>query len=226
MTVLFVVATIILFLTIDWFVRRAKEKKPIAVPQQATVAKQFSIRTPEGIYFTPSHTWMNLFPSGKVRLGIDDFVGRMFEKPRVTFLKKAGERVAEGEPLLMLQEGEHALTVRSPIECEILSENEELHEHSSLMYESLFSDGWAYTIKPARFADLRSMMLGPDSRTWMNIEFARLRDFFARPFNQEQLSPVLLQDGGMPVAGAVKQMSKERCQEFEEEFLSVQAKVK
>lgn len=224
MTVLFVIATIIIFLTIDWFVKRAREKKAVPVLQQAAMGKPVSARTPEGIYFTPSHTWLNLFPSGKVRLGIDDFIGRMFERPRVTLLKHTGEQVEQGDAILMLQEGDHTLTVRSPIQCEILSANEELPSHPDSMYSNLFSDGWAYTIKPARFADLRAMMLGPDSRSWMNIEFARLRDFFAGAMDSPELAPAL-QDGGMPIAGAVKMMNKERCEQFEREFLSVEKKV-
>jgi len=226
MTVLFVVATIIAFLIIDWFARRVKEKKTVVAPQSASVAKPLSVRTPEGIYFTPSHTWLNLFPSGKVRLGIDDFVSRMFENPRITLLKRAGERVMPGDPILLMQEGEHTLTVRSPIECDILSGNDELAQRSDALYENLFSDGWAYTIKPARFADLRSLMLGPDSRTWMNIEFSRLRDFFAGALGSPELSPALMQDGGVPVAGALKTMGNDRWEQFEDEFLSVEERVK
>ncbi len=220
MTVLFVIATIIVFLTIDWFVRRAREKKAAPAFAQKPAMQQFSVRTPEGIYFAPSHTWLNLFPSGKVRIGIDDFVSRMLDKPRVTMLKKAGEKVGKGDPILLLQENEHSMTVRSPIECEILNMNEDLLQHPDLMQTNLFSDGWAYTIKPARFADLRSLMLGPDTRSWMNREFARLRDFVAGIGGAEPV-PALLQDGGLPVAGAMKTMSKELCQQFEHEFLSV-----
>ncbi len=226
MTVLFVVATIILFLTIDWFARRAKERKTAPGTQPVTIAKPVSIRTPEGIYFSPSHTWLNLFPSGKVRIGIDDFVGRMFENPRITYLKHAGERVSKGEPLVMLQEGERTLTVRSPIECEILSENEDLAQHIDLMQTNLFSDGWAYTIKPVRFADLRSFMLGPDSRAWMSKEFSRLRDFLSGALSSRELSPALLQDGGIPVAGALKTLDAKHWQEFENEFLAVEERVK
>ena len=225
MTVLFVVAMIIVFLTIDWFARRAKEKKNVLVTQQSAAPKSVTVRTPEGIYFSPSHTWMNLFPSGKVRIGIDDFVGRMFVNPRVTLLKHAGDRVLQGDPILTLEEGEHLLTVRAPLECDVLNENAELQRHSDLMYTNLFSDGWAFTIKPARFADMRNMMLGPDSRSWMSREFSRLRDFFAGLSSSPDFSPVLLQDGGLPVAGALQTMSKERWEQFEHEFLAVEEKV-
>jgi glycine cleavage system H protein len=220
MTVLFVIATIIFFLTLDWVSRRVKEKKGAAVPQRQPIPI-YPIRVPEGIFFTKSHTWLNLFPSGKVRLGIDDFVGRMVENPQIILLKKNGETILRGEPLLTMKEEEHLLTVRSPIDGEIESINDELPRHPELLKDLLFSDGWAYTIKPRKFSELKGLLLGTETREWMREEFGRLRDFFAGIGQSSEIAPALLQDGGPPMAGIMKTMDDSVWQNFEHQFLTI-----
>lgn len=227
MTVLFVVATIVLFLGIDWGLRRFKAGRavslaPVSAAPVADFRAAMAVRAPEGLFFTRSHTWLNLFPTGKVRLGIDDFVGRLLEHPEITYLKHEGEPVKKGERILVLTEGSRSLTVRSPINGTILSRNEELTKNPSLMKDRLFSDGWAFAIRPEKSTDLKSMLLGEETRTWMRTEFARLRDVFAGVGSNSDVVPALLQDGGPPVAGALKQMDDEVWKKFEETFLQVQ----
>ncbi len=223
MTVLFVVVTILLFLGIDWLVQRAHEKKAVTVPGAVSL-HPYPIRIPEGIFFTRSHTWLNLFPSGKVRLGIDDFVGRIVESPEIILLKLAGEKVHRGEPILLLKENEHLLTVRSPIDGQIESSNDDLRRHPELLHDLLFSDGWAYTIVPQKFSELKGLLLGNETKEWMRAEFARLRDFFAGVTQTGEVAPAYLQDGGPPMGGIMRNMSDEIWQHFELAFLSTDDK--
>lgn len=221
MTVLFVVTTITLFLAVDWLSRRLRHED--VLPARERSAAPPLARTPDGIFFTPSHTWLNLFPSGKVRLGIDDFITRMIDAPEITLLKSAGETVRKGDPILLLKEDGHNLTVRSPIDADVVTVNDALPTHPEALKEALFSDGWAYTLKPLRFGDLKLFSLGTETRSWMRIEFARLRDFFASAHAEGGLVPAMLQDGGPPVAGAMKAMDDGVWHRFEEEFLGVYA---
>ncbi len=228
MTVLFLIITIILFVGIDWIVRSLKAGRAMPLAPIAPRAVQpglqtaMPVRTPQGIFFARSHTWLNLFPSGKVRLGLDDFVGRMLDRPEIIFLKREGEHVKRGEPILVLLEGSRSLTVRAPLDGVVLTRNEELARNPSLLKEHLFSDGWAYAMKPDRPVDLREMLFGEETRTWMREEFRRLRDVFAGVGTDEKVVPALLQDGGAPVADALKQMDEQVWKRFEESFLSIQ----
>ncbi len=220
MTVLFVVATIILFFTIEWISRKFKAKHASQTSPMQNVIAPYPVRTPEGIFFARTHTWLNLFPSGKLQIGIDDFVGRMIEKPKVVLLKNNGDHIEKGDPILLLQDSEKSLTIHSPIEAEIVGINDQIESRPELLKELLFSDGWAYTLKPKRFLDLRSLLLGPDSKTWMNMEFARFRDFISTLTGDARLIPVTLQDGGPPMTGAMRLMDEEAWQQFETEFLT------
>jgi glycine cleavage system H protein len=218
MTVLFVITTIILFLAVEWVSRRLRPEEPLPAGERA--AAQPPARTPDGIFFTPSHTWLSLFPSGQVRLGVDDFITRVIDQPQITLLKKPGETVRKGDPLLLLKEDGHGITVRAPLDADVITVNEALPGHPEALKEALFSDGWAYTLKPRRFGDLKNFSLGPETRSWMRIEFGRLRDFFSAA-NAAGFVPAMLQDGGPPVAGAMKGFDEKVWHSFEEEFLDV-----
>jgi glycine cleavage system H protein len=221
MTALFFIATIVFFLSIDWVVQRLKRtnaEEASFVPQAAVQPNP--LRIPEGIFFAKSHTWLNLFPSGKVRLGIDDFVGSLIENPRITFALKPGDQVEKGDPLLVVEDGDRGVTIRSPLAGEILAVNADLEKSPQLMRESLFSEGWAYSIRPRRLEELRSMLIGEESRSWMSNELRRLRDLLAGAAPL-QLAPATLQDGGAAATGLLKRLDRSKVEEFEEQFLQV-----
>lgn len=222
MTALLVAGTIILFLFIDWAVRRKKEKALAAQPAVQAMDGSYPVRVPNGIFFAKSHTWINLFPSGKVQLGFDDLVGRMLLHPEIQFLKKEGEKVEKGDPIAALVEGERRLTVRSPISGEILSVNNGLKENPGVMRESLFSEGWAFSIQPSRPEELRGMVLGSASLSWMKEEFDRLREFLGGLLAGSSQPILALQDGGAPAAGALEHLDAAAWQRFEEDFLNVE----
>ncbi len=221
MTVLFFTASIVFFLGLDWVVQHAKKGKAKGAALSPRAAVPASpLRVPEGIFFARSHTWLSLFPSGKIRLGVDDFVGTLMENPTFAFSLKPGDKVEKGDALLTMEEGDRRITIRSPLAGEILSVNENLEKSPRLMRDSLFSEGWAYTIRPRRLEDLRSMLIGDETRSWMSEEFGRLRDLLAGAA-PGQLAPAHLHDGGAPAPGLLKQLDRGRLQEFEERFLQV-----
>lgn len=223
MTVLFVVATILVFLTIDFFVRKTRERRETLTSpaMQRATAQTNPVRIPEGIFFARSHTWLNIFPSGKVYLGVDDFITRLLEKPQITLLSKSGDRVRKGDPIMLLKEDGRELIIHAPVEGQILSVNDELPARPELMKTLLFTDGWAYMFKPKRPSELKDMLLGEETKQWISEEFRRLRDVFAGVSQHGEMVPALLQDGGPPVAGVMKQMPESVWNRFEREFLEV-----
>jgi glycine cleavage system H protein len=219
MTVLLFLTMIIIFLGIDFVVQRKKKTVPAAAQAQRA---PLPLRVPSGIFFAPSHTWLNLFPSGNVRIGADDFVLRMMKNPYISFLKAPGSLAKKGEALFQLKEGSKTLTVHSPIDGEVVTINENLRQHPGKMKKELFSNGWAYTMKPHRASELTQLLLGERSRTWIQQELGRLRDFIADSTQFGLPVPALLQDGGIPVEGLLKDLSAEQCESFEKQFLLVQ----
>ncbi|MDD8017831.1 MAG: hypothetical protein PHP42_05625 [Bacteroidota bacterium] len=216
MTILVFILTIVVFLTIDYFVQRNKKAVRVSQPIKTHA---FTMRTPAGIFFTKSHTWLSLFPSGKIQLGVDDFLARMFTRPSVMFLKMTGDHIVKGEPIVRLEEGNNKVVVRSPIEGIVENVNEALAKHPALLNEALFSEGWAFTLRPSRTTDLKAFYLGDDTRVWLKEEMGRLRDFFS---SLATPVPAFMQDGGEIVGGVMNHLNSEQCKKFENEFLHVE----
>jgi glycine cleavage system H protein len=168
MTAIFIAATIVVFLIIDWIVQRVRSRASQA-DMGASVPGNggYPLRIPAGIYFSKSHTWISLFPSGEARIGIDDFIGSVLGDPEVTFMRGLGERVKKGDPLIVLSTGDRRLVIRAPLAGEIVRVNDNLEKHPQAMRDQLFSEGWAYTLRPNMLDELRSLMLGEESRNWM-----------------------------------------------------------
>ncbi len=221
MAALFVVGTIIFFLVVDWVVQQSRARKAarIAIPVLAHAQRTFPLRMPDGIFFAKSHTWLSLFPSGNMRLGVDDFVANLLEKARVTLVKGDGDHVKKGEPLLVLSEEGSALAIDSPINGIIVSTNERLEASRGLKRTDTFGEDWAYTIRPDDPGEFQRLMLGNQSRSWMAEELRRLRDFLAEAVAQGEPAPAALQDGGMPSPGALAHMGQETWKRFEQRFL-------
>lgn len=221
MTVLFVIGTILFFLILEWFVRwmRGEERSHTVTSVQRL---HYPVRVPEGIFFSRSHTWINLLPSGKLRLGIDDFLARLIENPEIKFLKHEGDEVRRGEPLFGLVSGNHVLSIQCPIDGRILEVNNILANRPEALREQLFSDGWGYLIQPKRMTQLRDFFIGTETRAWIREEFHRLGDFFAGVGRTEGVDPAFMQDGGLPMPGILKKMDDATWKEFEREFLQMQ----
>jgi glycine cleavage system H protein len=219
MTVLLFVATIVTFLGIDYLVRRSKsETSTVPVPRRPAAALRF----PDGIFFSKTHTWLNLFPSGTVQMGIDDFVKRMFVHPELTLLKAEGDRVSKGDAIIRMHEGGNTFFVHSPIDGRITQRNAHFAGTAGALQHESFLHGWAYQVEPAGGTSaLRNFLLGAETKTWIKSEFAKLRDFMAAATSsRDAYASVFLQDGGEPMPGILSNVSPEECARFEQQFLS------
>lgn len=221
MTVLFVVGTIVFFLIADAVVRRLRGEAILPVVRPVKL-NYHPVRVPEGIFFAKSHTWVNLFPSGKVRLGIDDFVERLLEEPKIIFTKRRGDSVEKGDPLMLLKSAQRSLTIRSPLEGKIIDVNDDLVQHPESMQSDLFSDGWGYVIKPTHASQLKEFSLGDEARTWIRDEFGRLRELLADIGKTGTGELALMQDGGLPASGVLDKLDDSVCAMVEDAFLGVE----
>jgi len=224
MTVIFLIVSILFFLSIDWLYRHWKKNKSLSIASpilKDSSHTSFPIRIPEGIFFTKSHTWLNLYPSGKVQIGVDDLLSLALRQPHVSLLKRVGNIIKRGEPILEFTYNNNRLTIQSPIEGKILSVNDKLVHNPKLLKDAPFNDGWAYTIKPNKLADLKHFMIGSDIRQWMVDELNKLRDFVAGLGKNMQSKTLILQDGGFPMGGFLEMMDTDRWKLFEQNFLTV-----
>jgi glycine cleavage system H lipoate-binding protein len=225
MVALLVVATFIVALTIDALVRRAQKGKVEPAKVYAPVVAKRAPGFPLGYFFAPGHLWVNLRPSGRIQLGVDELIGRLIGKANAIQLKKPGEKVRKGELLVSLIQGDKTIHIPSPIEGTIEQSNYELEDNPEEFVENPYTKGWFYLISPTNLAqDLKNFAVADQTKTWWSKELNRLREFVQNHLPQPALAGLTLPDGGLPLDGLVAHFDQKAVEELEAHFLNYRTK--
>ena len=180
------------------------------------------IETPGGLFFDKSHTWAFMEPNGIVRIGIDDFLQHVTGPLTRIKLKKPGEKVRKGEPVMtLIRNGKH-LEIKSPVSGIIREENLLLLTDSALVNRSPYGKGWIYQIEPTNWIRETQLMLMSDKyREWIKSEFSRLKDFLANALKAYTPEPaaIVLQDGGELKDNVLSELGPEIWEEFQTQFI-------
>jgi len=224
MVVLFVIATVLTFIIIDYVVQHRQAQ---LAPAGAANALQHSVSLfsspdelllPEGIFSTGGHLWSELSQHGSLKVGIDPFLLHALGKVDRIHLPQNGEQVKKGDELFVLQTGEKRIKVRSPFSGIIEKTNSAIETNPTKNVR----DFWSVLIKPDDLPEtIKSFRVGHVAQKWMKEEIARFRDFISSFSLDPQLASTM-QDGGVPVSGALTVLDDTACQKFETEFLSVE----
>lgn len=220
MVALLMVSFFVVALIVDALVRRAQKAEPakVYVPMVGKRAPSY----PSGYFLTPGHLWINLRPSGKVLLGLDEMISRLIGKnSTIQMLKKPGEAVRKGELLASLVQKDKTIRIPSPIDGIIEQSNFELEGAPEEFAENPYTKGWFYTIKPTNLsADLKNFAVAEQSESWWSKELNRLREFVQMRLPQPALAGLTIQDGGFPLDGLVKYFDQKTVEELELNFLN------
>ena len=220
MTALFVFLMIVAFLTIDWFVRRARAPRlelSYAVGRRPAPALRPS-EIPAGYFFSPEHAWAHLLEDGTVRVGADAFVTNLLGAASVVDLLSDGEQVVRGDHMAVYRQDGRKVRFSSPLSGTVLEKNPALTENPSLISAHPFENGWLYRLRPEKLDDeLPRLMLAGRAKEWLATEAKRVRDFLAHATATTGLA---LQDGGEPVTNALTMLDANVWQQFESNFLA------
>jgi len=220
MVAILVALTFVAALVIDALVRRSQKVEPAKV--YTSVAGWRVPSYPRGYFLTPGHTWVNLRPSGKVLLGMDELVSRLIGKnSTVRILKKPGETVHKGEVIASFIQAGRTIHVPSPIEGMVAQSNFELEDNTYELTEKPYTKGWFYIIKPTNLsADLKDFAVAEQTESWWSKELNRLREFVQIHLPQPALAGSTIQDGGFPLDGLAEHFDQKTIEELETNFLN------
>lgn len=222
MVAIFVVATIIAFLTIDYFIEKTEKRKKI--PARAA-ARPVRFLMPRGFFFGKGHTWVELLPSGNTRIGIDDFVQKIVGKIDEISPLPPGKLVKKGDAIFTIRQGDKTLTFKSPISGKILDINAELTEVPDFLKNDPYREGWIVVIEPTSLpSEIRELTIGEYAANWLKEEIRKFRNFITSTLNNEQtmkpaMAATTMMDGGVPINGALESSPVGIWRGFEEQFL-------
>ncbi len=164
---------------------------------------------PQGYYLHSGHTWVKIEADGTVRLGLDDFSGRLLGPINRILMPLLGKTVRQGKTDVTIQHDRHSAGVMSPVSGVVTDVNPRLMAEPGLVGSSPYADGWILRVHTDRLRqEIKHLMMGKETETFLNGDVDRLYDEI-----ETVLGTPLAADGGLLVADirqAVPDLSWER----------------
>lgn len=227
MVALLVVLTILVFLTVDYFLQKrhaAVAALTSMVPERSAPVGFFGragYRVPQGVFFAPGHTWLHLEESGTARLGVNDFAQSIVGDIDEMITREPGETVRKGDTILQIRHGDRAVAFRSPVDGVIRDVNPDVVGRHEILSMEPQSASWIYRIKPDDTSSmLDGMMLGTAAKEWLRREASRLKVFLSTIAPEHPVLGATMQDGGLPGYGLIDFMDDSEWNTVREKFLS------
>lgn len=221
MTVLLVLATFIVFLTIDWFYSRKRAPAPVLQFESAPVPQRSpevvaGFLLPERLRYHFGHTWASAEGPQTVRIGLDDLAARFIGKASRVTLPKRGQWVRQGQKIWSIERDGRTLEMVSPMEGMVTDVNEMAAADPQLPLRDPYGDGWLVTVHaPDARTNFRNLLGGSVARKWLEEAAARLRA--AVP----AFAGAYAQDGGLIVEDLAENISDKEWHDLAHElFLS------
>ncbi len=172
---------------------------------------------PEDYHFHPGHSWA--VPDGDegiVKVGMDDFSQKLLGKLDAVVLPEPGSRVECGEAGWQIDVDSKQFDMLCPVRGEVVAVNEELLTSPHLISDDPYGEGWLMKVRvPETRPALRNLLSGSLAGAW----FDDTMDVLHEKMNGNEKLGVVLQDGGLPVSGFVRELSPDAWDEVVTEFL-------
>jgi len=182
------------------------------------------LKIPQGLYYSPNHTWMHMERSGFAKVGLDDLLLHLTGEVKFKIQRSQGDAIMKGDLLTEIDQNGKLLRIFSPVSGKIVETNQVLNDNPELLNADPYGKGWIYKIKPTNWmADVKACYFAEEATTWSAKELERFKDFLA--VNMKNYSPepsmVILQDGGELCDHSLSALSPEIWRDFEKEFLKL-----
>jgi len=218
MVVMIVLVSLFFFFSIEaigWAIKRKHQDASVEA------VKAFpEVHFPRGLFVDRHHSWARLTESGELRLGADEFLtGALGGIDRIE-LPEAGSEISKGQPLATVWRAGRKVEIPSPVNGTVVSVNDSIDHHPSILAEDPYKSGWIATVWPVEHSEaLKELKLGESAVAWLEQEVQRLTEFLARQ-TSPQLVGATLPDGARPVIGAAMALPEEGWEKFQKEFFS------
>lgn len=219
MTVILMLAMFVIFLTVDFYLRKQKapiqaaepEAQPIAPRPLPTFVSGFNL--PENLRYHQGHTWALQESPTLTRVGLDDFGARLAGKVDEVILPKRGQWIRQGQKFATLVRDGQRSDLISPVEGEVTDVNEALFTNAALANDDPYGNGWFVSvIAPDQAINFRNLLNGSLARRWMQEAASRLQARIPA------LAGAVAQDGGVAMHDLTLQMPAEKWGEITREF--------
>jgi glycine cleavage system H lipoate-binding protein len=132
-------------------------------------------RVADGYYYHMGHTWARFDHGGRVRIGFDDFLVKVFGAPRDLVLPPLGATLKQDETGWTFRRDDHRAAVLSPVTGTVLALNHKTLEHPEITHHDPYHEGWLFVLEPdLPKRNLKRLYFGEEGFQWMEQENRKL----------------------------------------------------
>ncbi len=214
MVILFVLLFVATAVSISWY----RESKRIQVLSDSPIVMQKTyqlkpdrLASPEGVYFSPTHSWAHMQSNGAAKVGVDAFLNGLTGILTEISVPDKGQEVKQGDPMFKISQEGKTLVISAPISGTIKKINQVALQNLGIVHRDPYAAGWLVKLDPSNWeVETQRLYRGPRTLTWLKAEVARIRDFFAHSFAPPNAGRglALLQEGGDIADGALAYAGK------------------
>jgi glycine cleavage system H lipoate-binding protein len=220
MTVLLVLFTFIAFLSIDYFMNRGKQpvmqvapavRKQVVRPLEPSLVGGFKV--PEVLRYHPGHTWALSESPNLVRVGIDDFAGKISGAIEKINLPQRGQWIRQGQKIWSIERNGKKVDMVSPIEGSVAEINDAILTNPTLAAKDPYGEGWLLTVQsPDAKTNFRNLLGGALARWWMEEAAGRLQR------RMPMMAGAMAQDGGEAIDNLTSELPNDEWEKVAKEF--------
>nr|MBC8360972.1 glycine cleavage system protein H [Candidatus Desulfatibia profunda] len=136
-------------------------------------------------YYHSGHSWVHLEHDGRVRIGIDDFISKVFGPADTINLPPVGAFLKQGEVGWVLTRNGHKAPMQSPVSGTVFAVNDKVRKQPEIAQGDPYEEGWLFLIDPADLKlNLKGLYFGKECFEWMEKENRNLLEFLGAEYER------------------------------------------
>jgi glycine cleavage system H lipoate-binding protein len=129
----------------------------------------------DGYYYHKGHTWARFDHGGRITIGFDDFMVKLFGSPSKISLPPLGTKLKKNQAALSFSRLDQEAEAFSPVTGTVLAINNRVIEDPEIVHDDPYHEGWLCVIEPKMpKLNLRGLFYGKDSLEWTDKESQKL----------------------------------------------------
>lgn len=187
---------------------RKSESRPAASRDEDV--QGFTIR--KDYFYHYGHTWVSREQENRVRIGMDDFAGKLFGSIQRADLLPGTGTLHTGRAFMKVWCGQKTGYLVSPVDGTLLSINKLIHEDAGLVRREPYDNGWLLTAEAGE-GSLTWLLSAALAKEWIKVENGRLHSIIGQDVG------TTVADGGEMIGKLTSFMREEEWNAFLKAFM-------
>jgi len=142
-------------------------------------------RMADGYYYHMGHSWARFEHGGRVRVGFDDFLVKLFGEIQKLRLPPLGANLKQDQVGWEFGRDDDKAAVLSPVTGTVLAVNQKTEQHPGITNQDPYKEGWLFILEPdLPKRNLKRLYFEKEGFQWMEQESQKLMGLMGPEYQQ------------------------------------------